>query len=94
MVVIRGIQESGDMDEKVGMIMKELGFSKQYQVMSRIGELRKKGAEESDIAYIDRNRLVSMKMESVVVKWRVISGSQKLPNSENFKDICISPRSY
>ena len=33
MVVIRGIQESEDMDEKVGMIMKELGFSKQYQVM-------------------------------------------------------------
>ena len=28
MVVIRGIQESEDMDEKVGMIMKELGFSK------------------------------------------------------------------
>ena len=27
MVVIRGIQESEDMDEKVGMVMKELGLS-------------------------------------------------------------------
>ena len=43
MVVIRGIQESEDMNEKVGMIMKELGFSKQYQVMGRIGGLRKRG---------------------------------------------------
>ena len=31
------------MDEKVGMTMKELGFSKQYQVMGRIGGLRKRG---------------------------------------------------
>ena len=79
MVVIRGIQESEDMDEKVGMIMKELGFSKQYQVMGRIGGLRKKeegGAEESDIADIGRNQLVSLKMESVAVKWRVVSGSR------------------
>ena len=92
MVVIRGIQESEDVDEKVGMIMKELGFSKQYQVMGRIGGLRKKGAEESDTADIGRNRLVSLKMESVaVVKWRVVSGSRKLSNSENFKDIFISP---
>ena len=30
-------------------------------------------------------------MESVAVKWRVVSGSQKLSNSENFKDIFISP---
>ena len=43
MVVIRGIQESEDMDEKVGMIMKELGFSKQYTVIGRIGGLRKRG---------------------------------------------------
>ena len=49
MVVIRGIQESEDMDEKVGRIMKELGFSKQYTVIGRIGGLRKRGAEESDI---------------------------------------------
>ena len=91
MVVIRGIQESEDMDEKVGMIMKELGFSKQYQVMGRIGGLRKRGAEESDIADIGRNRLVSVKMESVAVKWRVVSGSRRLSNSENFKDIFISP---
>ena len=54
MVVIWGIQESEDMDEKVEMIMKELGISKQYQVMGRIGGLRKRGgAEESDIADID-----------------------------------------
>ena len=80
------------MDEKVGMIMKELGFSKQYQMMmGRIGGLRKKGAEESDIADIGRNRLMSLKMESVAVKWRVVSGSPKLSNSENFKDIAISP---
>ena len=92
MVVIRGIQESEDMDEKVGMIMKELGFSKQYQVMGRIGGLRKKGAMESDIVDIGRNRLVSLKKESVDVnKWRVVSGSRKLSNSENFKDIFISP---
>ena len=91
MVVIRGIQESENMDEKVGMIMKELGFSKQYTVMGRIGGLRKKGAEESDIADIGRNRLVSLKMESVAVKWRVVSESWKLSNSENFKDIFISP---
>ena len=43
MVVIKSIQASGDRDEKVGMIMKELGFSKQYRVMSRIGGLRKRG---------------------------------------------------
>ena len=43
MVVIRGIQESEDMDEKVGMIMKKLGSSNQYQVMGRIGGLRKRG---------------------------------------------------
>ena len=77
MVVIRGIQESEDVDEKVGMIMKELGFLKQYQVMGRIGGLRKRGAEESDNADIGRNRLVSLKMESVAVKWRVVSGSRK-----------------
>ena len=91
MVVIRGFQESEDMDEKVGMIMKELGFSKQYTVMGRIGGLRKRGAEESDIADIGKNRLVSLKMESVAVKWRVVSESRKLSNSEKFKDIFISP---
>ena len=68
MVVIRGIQKSEDMDQKAGMIMKELGFSKQYhQVMGRISGLRKRGAEESDNADIGRNRLVSLKMESVGV---------------------------
>ena len=71
--------------------MKELGFSKQDQVMDRIGGLRKRGAEESDIADIGRNRLVSLKMESVAVKWRLVSGFRKLLNSENFKDIFISP---
>ena len=91
MVVTRGIQESEDLDEKVGMNMKELGFSKQYTVMGRIGELRKRGAEVSDIADIGRNQLVSLKMESVAVKWRVVSGSRKLSNSENFKNIFISP---
>ena len=40
------------MDEEVGRIMKELGFSNQYQVIGRIGGLRKRGAEESDIANI------------------------------------------
>ena len=78
MVVIRGIQESEDMDEKVGMIMADRGLSKQYQVMGMIGGLRKMGAEESDIADIGRNRLVSLKMESVAVKWRVVSESRKL----------------
>ena len=43
MVVIKGIQESENMDEKVGMIMKELGFSKQYTVMGRVGGLREEG---------------------------------------------------
>ena len=90
MVVIRVIQESEDMDEKVGMIMKELGFSKQYHLMGKIGGLRKREAEESDIADIGRNRLMSLKMKSVAVKWRVVSGSRKLSNSENFKDIFIS----
>ena len=42
MIDIRSILESEDMDEKVGMIMK---------VMGRIGGLRKRGAEESDIRY-------------------------------------------
>ena len=91
MVVIRGIQESEDMDEKVGMIMTELGFLKQYQVMGRIGRLRNKGAEESDNADIGRNRLMSLKMESVAVKWKVVSGSRKLSSSENLKDTFISP---
>ena len=67
----KGIQES----EKVGMIMKELGILKQYQVIGRIGGLRNRGAEESDNADIGRNRLVSLKMESVAVKWKVVSGS-------------------
>ena len=62
MVVIRGIQESEDIDEKVRMIMKELDFSKQYQLMGRISGLRKRErereTEESDIADICRNRLV------------------------------------
>ena len=91
MVVIRGIQQSEDMDEKVGMIIRELGFSKQYQVMGRIGGLRKREAEESDIADNGRNRLVSLKTESVAVKWREVSGSRKLSNSKNVKDIFISP---
>ena len=30
-------------------------------------------------------------MESVAVKWRKVSGSRKLSNSENFKDIFIPP---
>ena len=60
MVVIRGIQESEDMDVKVGMIMKELGFLKQYQVKGRIGGLRKRGAEESDIADILEERVTSL----------------------------------
>ena len=60
--------------------------------MGRIGGLRKRGAEENDNADIGSlNRLVSLKMESVAVKWRVVSGSRKLSNSENFKDIFISP---
>ena len=75
----------------VEMIMKELGLSKPYQVMGRIGGLRKRGVEESDIADIGGNRLVSLKMESVAVKWRVVSGSRKLSNSENFEDIFNSP---
>ena len=72
---IRGIQEKEDMDEKVGMTMKEFGFSKQYQVIGRIGGLRKRGAEESDIADIGRESIGELKMESVAVKWRVVSGS-------------------
>ena len=47
--------------------------------------------EESDIADIGRNGLVSLKMESVAVKWRVVCESPKLSNSENFKDMFISP---
>ena len=45
MIVIRGIQESEDIDEKVRMIMKELDFSKQYQLMGRISGLRKRERE-------------------------------------------------
>ena len=89
MVVIRGIQESEDMDEKVGMIMKELGFSKQYQVMGRIGGLRKREAEESDIADIGRNRLVSLKMESMAVKWRMVSRIQKTLRTFLFHQILL-----
>ena len=63
----------------------------QYQVMGRVGGLRKCGAEESDIEYTGRNRPVSLKIESMAVKWRVVSGSRKLSNSENSKDIPISP---
>ena len=43
MVGIKGIQESEDMDEKVGMIVEGTCFSKQYTVMGRIGGLKKKG---------------------------------------------------
>ena len=53
--------------------------------------VEEEGAEERDIADIGRNRLVSLKMESVAVKWRVVSESRKLSNSENFGDIFISP---
>ena len=90
MVVIRGIQESED--EKVRMIMKELGFSKQYTVMDRIGGLRKRGAEESDIIL---QTLVGI--DVWVWRWSqwLSSGEWFLDlensNSENFKDIFISP---
>ena len=46
--------------------------------MGRIGELRKRGAEESDIADIGKNRLVSLKMESMAVNRKGVSGSRKL----------------
>ena len=87
MVVIRDIQESEDMDEKVGMIMKELYFTKQYQVIDRISGLGKKGTDESDIADFGRKRLVSLKMESVAIKWRVVSGSRKLTASVQTKNL-------
>ena len=51
--------------------------------MDRVGGLRKRGAEESDNAEIGRNRLVSLKMESVAVRWKVVSGSQKLLSLPN-----------
>ena len=69
--------------------------------MGRIGGLRKRRADmrraisyhmkKAINAVIGRNRLVSLKMESVAVKWRGVSGSRKLSSSENFKDIFISP---
>ena len=62
--------------------------------MGRISGLRKRGAEESDNADIGRNRLVSLKMESVGVKWRVVSGFRKLSSSENFKVNFYFTRSY
>ena len=37
-----------------------------------------------------KSTFIRLKMESVAVKWRVASGSHKLSNSENFKDIFIS----
>ena len=44
-IVIRGIKESEDVEEKVEMIMEELRFKKGYHVVGRIGGLRKRGGE-------------------------------------------------
>ena len=38
-----------------------------------------------------KSRLISLRMESVADKWRVIADSRKLSSSSRFKDIFISP---
>ena len=65
----KGIQESEDMDEKVGMIMKELGFSKQYQEIKDIfiwPDLTRKQAEE--------DRKLRLKAKEIHIKREVLDG--------------------
>ena len=45
-IVIRGIKESEDVEEKVEMIMEELRFKKGYHMVGRIGGLRKREGEK------------------------------------------------
>ena len=90
MIVIRGIKESEDVEEKVGIIMEELGFKKGYHVVGRIGGVKKRG--EEDLAVENgKSRLISLRMDSVADKWRVIADSRKLSSSTCLKDIFISP---
>ena len=91
MIVIRGIKESEDVEEKVEMIMEELGFKKGYHVVGRIGGLKKRGGEEVLDTENGKSRLISLRMDSVADKWRVIADSRKLSSSERLKDIFISP---
>ena len=81
MIVIRGIGESEDVEEKFGMIMEELGFKKGYHMVGRIGGLRKRGVEEESAAESGKSRLISLRMESVADKWRVIADFWKLSSS-------------
>ena len=90
MIVVQGIKEDEDVEEKVGMIMEELGLKKGYTVVGRIGGMRKRGVEEL-ATESDKSRLISVKMESVADKWRVIADSRKLSSSTSLKDIFISP---
>ena len=68
MIVIQGIKECEDMEEKVEMIMEELGFKKGYHVVGRIGGLRKRGGEGELATKNDKRRLISLRMESVADK--------------------------
>ena len=89
MIVVRGIQEDDDAEMRVKAIMKELGHTRQYQVIGRIGRLRKNEAGEEGGAV--RCRLVSVKLGSVGDKWRIVSEARKLSKSASMKDIFISP---
>ena len=91
MIVVRGIREDEDAEKRVEAIMQELGHKRQYQVLGRIGKLRKDVAGEERGAVGVRCRLVSVKLGSVGDKWRIVSEARKLSKSADMKDIFISP---
>ena len=82
-LVISGIKESDDAEEKVGEILQEMGYHKTFQVVERVGKVGGTGK--------GKDRLVRVKLETVTDKWRLIAGAKKLANSSSFKEVYIMP---
>ena len=90
-IVVRGIREDEDAEKRVKDIMEELGYTRQYQVVGRIGRLRKTEVGVGIGTVGDRSRLVSVKLGSVGDKWGIVSEARKLSKSTNMKEIFFSP---
>ena len=82
-LVISGIKESDDAEEKVGEILLEMGYRKAFQVVERVGRLGGPGRS--------KDRLIRVKLDTISDKWRLIAGAKKLAGSSNFKDVYIMP---
>ena len=59
-LVISGIKESDDTEEKVGEILQEMGYRKTFQVVERVGKVGGTGK--------GKDRLVRVKLETVTDK--------------------------